>query len=192
MRTTASEQTDAATAGILAPTSSATRAIGTGDDACTAPSEPLPSLTEGPYFREGSPERSSLVEPGTVGEQLLLSGTVYGTDCIPLPGTKLDFWQADGNGVYDNSGFRLRGHQFTDASGHYQLTTVVPGLYPGRTEHIHVKMQPKGGKVLTTQLFFPNVDGNQTDRLFDARLVIRMEPAGDGWVGTFDFTVDGP
>ena len=30
-------------------------------------------------------------------------------------GALLDFWQADAKGHYDNSGFRLRGHQFADA-----------------------------------------------------------------------------
>jgi protocatechuate 3,4-dioxygenase beta subunit len=64
----------------------------------------------------------------------------------------LDFWQADVNGAYDNVGFRFRGHQFTNAQGAFALTTIVPGLYPGRTRHIHVKMQAPGRPVLTTQL----------------------------------------
>ena len=44
------------------------------------------------------------------------------------------------------------GHQFTDADGRYRLETVVPGLYPGRTRHIHVKVQAKGGPVLTKRI----------------------------------------
>ena len=59
-------------------------------------------------------------------------------------------------GNYDNVGFRLRGHQFTDAEGRYPLQTIVPGLYPGRTRHIHVKVQAPNGPILTTQLYFPN------------------------------------
>ena len=75
--------------------------------------------------------------------------------CKPLAGALLDFWQADDKGRYDNSGSRLRGHQFTDAEGRYRLRSVVPGLYPGRTRHIHVKVQSRDGRVLTTQLYFP-------------------------------------
>jgi len=56
-------------------------------------------------------------------------------------GALLDFWQADAAGDYDNTGFRLRGHQFSGADGRFRLATVVPGLYPGRTRHIHVKVQ---------------------------------------------------
>jgi protocatechuate 3,4-dioxygenase beta subunit len=54
--------------------------------------------TEGPYYNPGSPERSDLVEPGTAGEALLLTGVVMTPDCSPIAGARLDFWQADGNG----------------------------------------------------------------------------------------------
>jgi hypothetical protein len=59
----------------------------------------------------------------------------------PAANALLDFWQANPNGAYDNTGYTLRGHQYTDANGYYTLTTIVPGIYPGRTEHIHVKVQ---------------------------------------------------
>ncbi|HET6846101.1 MAG TPA: hypothetical protein VFH29_04660 [Anaerolineales bacterium] len=171
-------------------------AVGTtaasGEGRCIPPVEALPAMTEGPYFKAGSPERTSLIEPGVPGEPLSLSGFVYDTQCNPQAGAQLDFWQADGNGVYDNAGYRLRGHQFTDAAGAYTLKTVVPGLYPGRTEHIHVKVAPQDRSVLTTQLFFPNVAGNQTDLFFDPRLVIRVQRGTDGWLGFFDFVVPAP
>jgi protocatechuate 3,4-dioxygenase beta subunit len=54
-------------------------------------------------------------------------------DCRPLAGARVDFWQADGNGVYDNDGYRLRGYQVTDGRGRYRLETVVPGRYEPRT-----------------------------------------------------------
>jgi protocatechuate 3,4-dioxygenase beta subunit len=151
----------------------------------------LPALTEGPYFKVGSPERTALIEPGTAGTKLVLNGFVFNTQCVPIAGARLDFWQADGNGVYDNTGFGLRGHQFTDAAGSYSLTTVVPGVYPGRTEHIHFKVQAPGGATITSQLFFPGSEGNETDRIFDPRLLVHMEPTTDGWTGTFDFVVEG-
>jgi protocatechuate 3,4-dioxygenase beta subunit len=156
---------------------------------CAAPAEASPAMTEGPYFKAGSPQRSSLIEASTVGEKLVLTGFVLSVDCKPIANALLDFWQADGNGVYDNTGYGLRGHQFTDGSGRYMLTTVVPGLYPGRTEHIHVKVQPPGGTALTTQLFFPGVRENVSDPIFDKRLVISMEKSSDGWQGEFSFVV---
>ena len=146
--------------------------------ACGAGSAATPRQTEGPYFTRDSPERATLLEPGIAGQRLVLSGTVLSLDCRPAAGALLDFWQADADGAYDNQGYRLRGHQFTDADGRYRLETVVPGLYPGRTRHIHVKVQSKGGPVLTTQLYFPDVPENRRDGLFAPALLVAVTQAG--------------
>jgi protocatechuate 3,4-dioxygenase beta subunit len=127
-----------------------TPACSDGDD------EPTPSETEGPYFKPNSPERASLLESGLGGTRLTVQGRVLSTACAPIAGALLDFWQADDSGNYDNAGFRLRGHQYTDASGRFTLETIVPGLYPGRTRHVHVKAQAPNGPIVTTQLYFPN------------------------------------
>jgi protocatechuate 3,4-dioxygenase beta subunit len=132
--------------------------------------------TEGPYFKASTPERSSLLEPGMAGDRLLLSGTVSGRDCAPLANATVELWQADAAGEYDNRGYRLRGHVRTDANGRYRFETVVPGLYPGRTRHYHVKViRPDGGRVLTTQLYFPDEPGNRRDGIFNAALLMRID-----------------
>ena len=150
-----------------------------------------PAQTEGPYFKAGSPQRASLLETNVAGTRLTLTGQVLSRSCQPVANAKLDFWQADSQGEYDNSGYRLRGHQFTDAQGRYTLETVIPGLYPGRTEHIHFKVQPPGGAVLTSQLYFPGVTQNQGDGIFDAALLIAMaDGPGGSKVGAFNFVVN--
>lgn len=148
-----------------------------------------PELTEGPYYKAGSPEQANLFQAGMPGTQIVVTGYVYTADCKPVANALLDFWQADANGNYDNSGYTLRGHQFTDANGRYQLTTVVPGLYPGRTEHIHVKVQAPNGKVVTTQLFFPGVSQNDSDGIFNQNLLLSIQETGDGLQGQFNFVV---
>jgi protocatechuate 3,4-dioxygenase beta subunit len=150
-----------------------------------------PSQTEGPYFKPGSPERASLVDPGTAGTPLVISGRVLGTDGQPVAGALLDFWQANAAGAYDNRGYDLRGHQYTDADGGYRLETIVPGLYPGRTRHIHVKVQAPGGPILTTQLYFPDEARNASDGIFDPALVLPIQDDGAGGkTATFDFVVN--
>jgi len=137
-----------------------------------------PAQTQGPYYRDGSPERTDLSEDGSPGAPLLLTGLVLQTDCTPIAGARIEFWQADGAGVYDNAGFSLRGHQITDARGGYLLETVVPGVYPGRTPHIHVKIfSSEGRELLTTQLYIAGVSDQIPDGLFDSRLLARDEPA---------------
>ena len=150
-----------------------------------------PSQTEGPYFTPNSPERASLLELGMPGTTIVVSGYVLGTSCQPVAGALLDFWQADDRGVYDNVGYRLRGHQFTDADGRYSLETVVPGLYPGRTRHFHLKVQAPNRPVLTTQLYFPGEPGNQRDGIFSPALLLDVQDAPDGGkLGRFDFVLD--
>jgi protocatechuate 3,4-dioxygenase beta subunit len=123
--------------------------------ACPDADDVTLAQTEGPYFTPNSPERASLLESGIAGTRLTLTGFVVSRECRPIARALLDFWQADDAGNYDNSGYRLRGHQFTDNNGRFQLETIVPGLYPGRTRHIHVKVQAPNQPILTTQLYFP-------------------------------------
>ena len=157
--------------------------------ACHDGDEPTASQTEGPFFKPSSPERIELIEAGMAGQPIELVGFVLSRNCKPVAGALVDFWQADGKGNYDNSGFRLRGHQFTDADGRFRLKTVVPGVYPGRTRHIHVKLQPRGGRVLTTQLYFPGEARNRSDGLFRKELLIRTAK-NEGWMaGRFDFVI---
>lgn len=156
---------------------------------CTDDDDLTPPQTEGPYFTPNSPRRTSLLETGMAGTRLMLSGQVFSTACQPVAQALLDFWQCDSAGIYDNSGFRLRGHQFTDASGRYVLETVVPGLYPGRTRHIHVKVQAPNRPVLTTQLYFPGEPRNTSDGIFNPDLLIAQQAAGGVSEGAFNFVV---
>ena len=119
---------------------------------CTSGAALTPAQTEGPYYKADTPARSDLIDTTTPGTKLIVTGYVLTTDCQPVGGAWLDFWQADDAGAYDNAGYNFRGHQETDATGRYQLETVIPGLYPGRTRHIHVKVQAPNGPILTTQL----------------------------------------
>ena len=152
--------------------------------------EPTPAQAEGPYFTPSSPRQTSLVEAGVAGTRLALSGRVLSRRGRAVPGALVDLWQADGNGEYDNRGFRLRGHQFTDLAGRYAFATVVPGLYPGRTRHLHVKVQAPGKPVLTTQLYFPGEPGNATDRIYHPRLEMTVRDAAAGRAAAFDFVLD--
>jgi len=148
-----------------------------------------PEQTEGPYYTPNTPERNILFEPGMAGERLIAVGYVLDPNCQPIPNAWLDFWQADANGVYDNSGYTLRGHQFADSQGRYFLETVMPGEYPGRTEHIHVKVQAPNGTVHTSQLYFPNAAANTTDGIFNPALIVTLEEREGYYVAYFNFVI---
>jgi protocatechuate 3,4-dioxygenase beta subunit len=149
-----------------------------------------PAQTEGPYFKAGSPERSSLVTGGTAGTKITLTGWVVTSGCTPVPGAVLDFWQADESGRYDNSGYTMRGHIVTDSQGRYVIETVIPGVYPGRTRHIHVKVQVPGKPLLTTQLYFPeDAVRNKADSIYNGRLLVRWLDGAARTTARFDFVM---
>jgi protocatechuate 3,4-dioxygenase beta subunit len=146
-----------------------------------------PSQMEGPFFRAGAPQRASLVESGASAPRFVLVGQIFDSEsCRPVPRAVLEFWHTDERGDYDNRGYRYRGQQLADEQGRYRLETIVPGPYPGRTRHIHVKVRPPGGRTLTTQLYFPDDPGNRRDRIYRPELEITIVEAGSG---RFDFVV---
>ncbi len=169
----------------VATTLQLTPAFADNDDVTLTPSQ-----TEGPYFKPNSPERTSLIDETVTGTRLVITGRVLAADGTPVAGALLDFWQASDSGNYDNQGYELRGHQYTDADGYYTLETVVPGLYPGRTRHIHVKVQAPNAPVLTTQLYFPGEPQNARDGIFNAALLLPIQQTDTGSeTASFDFVV---
>ncbi len=165
--------------GILPPTP----ACGDDDDV-------TPTQTEGPYYTPNTPERTSFLESGVTGTRMIVTGFVLSARCEPVARALLDFWHADDAGVYDNVGYKLRGHFFSDDQGRYTLETIMPGLYPGRTRHFHVKVQAPNQPILTTQLYFPGEAGNPSDGIFSPDLLMEVQDAEEGKLGAFNFVLD--
>jgi protocatechuate 3,4-dioxygenase beta subunit len=164
--------------------------------------EPTPSRQEdtedsieGPYYRAGAPLRSTLVEPGMPGTRLLVTGRVLSSHdgCAPLAGARLDFWQADATGEYDNTGYALRGVFLTDSNGIYRLGTILPGRYSKgdicRPRHLHVKVRARGHASLTTQLYFKGDPYNAGDKFIHASLIMTLRRAAVGKLARFDFVL---
>jgi protocatechuate 3,4-dioxygenase beta subunit len=144
----------------------------------------------GPYFKPDSPERSDFIDAQGDGHLITLEGRVLSRSCRPVAHALLDLWHADQNGLYDDNGFRYRGHLFTDAQGRYRFRTIEPAIYPGRTRHFHLKVQAPERPVLTTQLFFPGEPRNQVDTLFRPQLLMAVSDTPALMSARFDFVID--
>lgn len=150
---------------------------------------------EGPFYKPGAPERSTLVEPGMPGTRLTVSGRVLSVNCQPLAGALFDVWQADDSGQYDLQGFTLRARFSPHKSGTYRFETIIPKHYRiggsrmYRPAHIHVKVSAPGIPLLTTQLYFPNDPYNAVDPAFRPSLVITPKDAAGGKTAHFDFVL---
>ena len=99
----------------------------------------------GPFYVAGAPERTS------TGSGLAVEGVVRSTrECKALQGAKLEWWSANGGGDYDDA---HRATQVTDPAGRFRYVTDMPGKYPGRPVHLHVKVTAAGHKPLVTQIY---------------------------------------
>jgi protocatechuate 3,4-dioxygenase beta subunit len=99
----------------------------------------------GPFYVAGAPERSK------TGDGLTVQGTVKSTrECKAVPGAKIEWWSANTGGDYD-AGHRAT--QVADGEGRFRYVTDVPGKYPGRPPHLHIKVTAPGHKALVTQIY---------------------------------------
>ena len=118
---------------------------------------PHQNLAEGPYYLP-SPERSTL-NIKELGHNIELNLTLLDKNCRPIKALKVSLWQTNALGEYskvEGKGIlELRGYQVTDKKGNVKFKTIIPGWYPGRTSHLHIKVTDKNKVLLTSQLFFP-------------------------------------
>jgi protocatechuate 3,4-dioxygenase beta subunit len=160
----------------------------------------------GPYYKPGAPFRGKLTPPLAEGTTLVIRGRVWGHDTKkPLPFSRLDLWQADAGGRYDNRGYAYRGRVLSDEEGLYEYETVHPGPYPlgrgasrpghihYRVTHIHYRVTHPGYETLVTQLYFRGDRHQKTDPFIKDSLVIELKkkqaPAGTYEEGTFDIVL---
>lgn len=123
-----------------------------------------PTTTDilGPFYRPGAPFKTDLILPGTKGETLHFSGTVYGKDGkTPLNGALVEIWHCNEDGVYDNTSdnYVYRASQKITANGKYAFKTIMPVPYAAgqtltRPAHIHMRISAKGVQDLVTQIYF--------------------------------------
>ncbi len=150
--------TGVVTVATSAPLSSIARAW----DAAGNKLSPTPFCELGPFYKRDAPHVGMLRAPGDPGMPLSLSGIVYSSNGEILPDVKLEIWQTDHFGHYDNDGYRFRTTLKPDDKAAYGLESVIPGHYPARVgQHVHYLATAPGHKPMVTQMYF------STDPVFD-------------------------
>jgi len=163
--------------------------------------EPTPRQTAGPFYPVDLPldSDSDLLKVAgqaelAEGTPLHLFGQVVDGAGQPLPGTLIEIWQCDAQGVYrhpadgadrHDPAFQGYGRATSNADGGYRFRTIRPVLYPGRTPHIHFKLEAPDGRRLTTQMYVAGEPQNERDGLYRslgasaALVTVALTPAQD-------------
>jgi catechol 1,2-dioxygenase len=160
---------------------------------------PTADATLGPLYRRGAPWRTRLCPPDEPGEPLSISGTVTtSADCRPIASALLDIWQTNARGLYSNllglakpsnpRAFNLRGRLTSDANGHYQFESIIPGRYPlfwplTRPRHIHLMVTHPQCESLITQIYFEGDKYNRWDPWWQPSLTISLKRDVDTQMG---------
>jgi hydroxyquinol 1,2-dioxygenase len=160
----------------------------------------------GPFFVEGSPaiEPGGDIAAGAPGRPCWVEGTVTDTRGDPVPGARIEVWEADQDGFYDvqydDDRVAARGHLYSDADGRYSFWGIVPTPYPiphdgpvgrlltavgrspMRASHLHFLVRAEGLRTLVTHVFVRGDELLDRDSVFGVRdsLVLDFEaqPAG--------------
>ena len=171
----------------------------------------LPEMT-GPIFGNGDPRASdsdlTAHHPGQpLGERIIVSGRVLGSDGKPLSGQLVEIWQANAAGRYHHSvdqhdapldpNFSGGGRTLTDDDGWYRFVTIKPGAYPWpnhpnawRPNHIHFSLFGRAfTERLVTQMYFPGDPLFPYDPIMNS---IRDETARRRLISTFDLDLTIP
>ena len=170
------------------------------------------SETTGPVFGDdavteldGDLTRQHDGEP--LGERIVVSGRVVGTDGRPLRRTLIEIWQANAAGRYVHEtdrhpapldpNFTGAGRVLTDDDGRYRFTTIKPGAYPWRNHpnawrpaHIHLSLFGRAfTERLVTQMYFPGDPLFGADPIFQS---IRDPKVRELLVSSFDWETTRP
>ena len=136
------------------------------------------STVFGPFFVEDAPEvpLGGDIARGAKGSPCYVSGTVRSADGTPLPGARIEVWEADEDGFYDVQYADLdeprgRGYLTTEDDGRYWFWSVKPEAYPipadgpvgrmlaatgrspMRAAHLHFMVSAAGYRTLVTHVF---------------------------------------
>ncbi|MFJ5268499.1 intradiol ring-cleavage dioxygenase [Streptomyces sp. NPDC088358] len=160
----------------------------------------------GPFFVEDSPE----IEPGgdmafgAGGEPCWVEGTVTDTAGTPVPGARVEVWEADEDGFYDtqydDDRTAARAHLFTDKDGRYRFWGLTPTPYaiphdgpvgqllaatgrsPMRASHLHFMVSAPALRTLVTHIFVRGDELLDSDAVFGVKesLVKDFQTQGPG------------
>jgi protocatechuate 3,4-dioxygenase beta subunit len=144
---------------------------------------PTPFTEIGPFYPVVRPAEQDMDltlignGPRAAGEVIEVVGRILDPAGRPIPGARMEMWQANAAGRYAHAGdpgprpldpnFQGYGTLTAGADGAYRITSVLPGAYPipggvTRPPHLHFDVTGRNERLIT-QMIFPGNPLNDTD-----------------------------
>ncbi|MBI1341929.1 MAG: intradiol ring-cleavage dioxygenase [Terrimonas sp.] len=138
------------------------------------------------------------------GEALKVSGTIFHPDGSPAKGVILYLYHTNQQGIYatkaGETGWAkrhgyIRGWVKTDKEGHYTFYTLIPGIYPDRSNpaHIHPTILEPNGKYYWIESYHFAGDPLLTEKEMNPEAprggstgVLTLKKEDNTWVGRRD------
>ena len=176
-----------------------------------------PSEIEGPFYpvREQKDKDFDLtVVDGAadeaLGSRIFIQGLVVDVNDQPIEDATVDLWQANAAGRYAHPrdsnpapvdpNFQGWAIVPSGTEGEFRFKTIMPGAYPAaqnwrRPPHIHFRIQKLGYEQLTTQMYFPGHELNNSDLLIarkqprEREAMIAEQIGNDVGITTFRYKI---
>ncbi|GAB04546.1 hydroxyquinol 1,2-dioxygenase [Gordonia amarae] len=172
----------------------------------------------GPFFVEDAAdvELGGDIAFGAPGEPCWVEGSVTDTDGKPLPGSVIEVWEADEDGLYDvqrdAQSRTARGRLIADSNGEFRFWGLTPTPYPipddgpvgkmlaavgrspMRASHLHFMVSHPGARTLVTHIFPTGDPIGKKDTVFGVKdsLIKEFGPQPAGTPTPDGRVLDGP
>lgn len=147
----------------------------------------------GPFFVDDAPEipNGGDIAGGAPGQPCWVEGTVTDTEGNPIPGARIEVWEADEDGFYDvqydDNRVAGRAHLYSDDHGNYSFWGLTPTPYPiphdgpvgemleatgrspMRASHLHFMVTAENFRTLVTHIFVRGDDLLKYDTVFGVK-----------------------
>lgn len=163
-----------------------------------------PEVTQDPYYVSGEYVRENIVEDQEGVELILDTQVIDMATCDPDSDAMIEIWHCNSTGVYSvivassngdssnasniNATF-LRGLQHTDTEGVAQFTTLFPGHYTSRSNHIHV-LAHFNGTIYANGSYDTRYVSHVGQLFFDQDLITQIEASSPYSANTQDLTTN--
>ena len=107
------------------------------------------------------------------GKKIAIYGRVMDKNCVPITDLKINMWQANSYGMFQNSShqsakskrydqyFVGSGTSVSNNMGYFHFLTIIPGKTKNSSPHLNIMIRDISKKNFSTNIFFDDINNKQ-------------------------------